>query len=217
MTLDEIQAAVRVWALERPEATPTLIQSIVNKVYISMATPFRFHEVEQEYLLTTVAGTRDYALASEDLYALREAFNRYYGNSLDVVDISQLDRSLDYETIEGRPGKIARYGTGVRFDIAPDFSETDSIILRGVVLPPKLVTGTDEPVYPEDWHWIIELQSASVVCFMLGMEERGQLLQNIAMGQLAGRQEAHTIEAFTKQMQLIAGYRDRSSSKPTIR
>ena len=218
MTLEEIRANVRQWLQNRPDAEPAFIDGIINKVYISLATPFRFHEVESEYLLTTVAGQRDYAVSTSDLYALRTAYDRYYGRSLDVVDIDVLDRQMDYETIEGAPTMIARYGSIVRFDTAPDFSESDSILLRGIVLPAPLTSGDQSPVYPDDWHWIIELQTASVCAFMYGMEERGQLLQNIAMGQLAGRQEPHTIEAFTKQMRLIAGYRQKVSSKgPEIR
>lgn len=205
MELSVMREAVRVWLRNRPEATNTLIDSIINKVYLSMAMPFRFHETESEYLLDTVAGTREYALDSSTMYALHTAYDRQYGQELEVVDINQLDRIIDTEDYEGSPRKIARYGSGVKFDIAPDYTLTDGIILRGLSLPTELVDDADEPVYPKDWHWIIELQAASVLAFMFDMDERGQLLQNIALGQLTGRQESHTLEAFTKQMQILTG------------
>ena len=48
MTKAEIRDAVRRWVMERPEATNELIDSVIHKVYISMATPFRFHELETD-------------------------------------------------------------------------------------------------------------------------------------------------------------------------
>jgi hypothetical protein len=221
MTRLEIQNAVKKWILKNPDITDAEIQAVINKVYLSIAIPFRFHEIETIAYLNVVSGTKTYALTTATLYALHAAYDREYGKELEVVDPWDTDVRADDEGItEGAPEKISRYGGNVYLYPTPDYTLTQGVKLYGVALPIALASDGASPVYPEDWHFFIELQSAATCSFMLGNDERGQLLQNLALGQLAGRQESHTIEAFIKAMRVTAprmGGRTPSNFDVTIR
>ena len=216
MTKAEIRDAVRRWVMERPEATNELIDSVIHKVYISMATPFRFHELETSKVIDIVDGTGIYPLTTAEMYAVERVWNGYDGRWLDAGTIRDYQPRLDYDHT-GSPATFVRHGQSLYVWPTPNFDAVGGLTVYGLSLPAPLVSDTDEPVYPEDWHWVIEMGVASIVSFMLNMDERGQLLQNISMGQMAGRQEAHTIEKFFRSLGVEVGRRRHTRGDVEIR
>lgn len=208
-TRGEIVSNMNQWCLNRPGITTEIRRRILNQIYLSLAMPFRFHELETTHDLSIVSGTSSYEIDSDDMYAIHYARDLENGKRLEWMDWDEYTR-LDDHTLTGYPESVTRYGNNVYIYPTPDFTLNPGIRLYGLKLPDPMDDDNDVPVYPKDWHFILELSASAMCCFLFAMNERGMMLQNLALGQLSGRQEAHTLEAFFRHMRVTV-----EKSRPT--
>lgn len=201
-TLGNYKTNVKRWLFNRPDCTPDLVKQFVNDVMYNLAIPFRFHAFESTQDINVVSGTASYALGST-LYAVESVRDVYNKMLLNPMTPELYDEVYDVDASLASPENYMLYGSNITLWPTPDFTSTGGIRLRGIKLPTPLADDADEPEFPEDWHYTIELVAAADMAALFGMNERHMFLKNMALGQIDGKLEAHTIERRNNPVQFV--------------
>ena len=132
------------------EADATLLE-LVNFAYKQIATRYQFHATVEHDTINTAAGTRSYALDSDDVVLL-DVWNRTYQTKLrkiDMLNVSQFDDTNIASPQRGRPTHYYRSGANVILYPNPDAVYVLELVTR--ITPASIVAGTS-PAIPLSWH-----------------------------------------------------------------
>jgi len=137
----------------------------VNQAQFSIATSYRFFELEVSVTGSTTSSTRTYSLPSDlrVILSLRDTTN---SRKLTQADWRTFDK-LNQTT--GKPSRYTRFGSSIELDPTPD--DTYGLSLRYLKRVASMVNGTDEPVLPDEWIEAIILRACWIGALALQMLE----------------------------------------------
>jgi len=137
----------------------------VNQAQFSIATSYRFFELEVSVTGSTTSSTRTYSLPSDlrVILSLRDTTN---SRKLTQADWRTFDK-LNQTT--GKPSRYTRFGSSMELDPTPD--ATYSLSLRYLKRVASMVNGTDEPILPDEWIEAIILRACWIGALALQMLE----------------------------------------------
>src|SRR3972149_10900159 len=137
----------------------------VNQAQFSIATNYRFFELEVSVTGSTTSSTRTYSLPSDlrVILSLRDTTN---SRKLTQADWRTFDK-LNQTT--GKPSRYTRFGSSIELDPTPD--DTYGLSLRYLKRVASMVNGTDEPVLPDEWIEAIILRACWIGALALQMLE----------------------------------------------
>lgn len=194
MTFLEIQNNVKQWLGDRSDLDIALIKREINNEYKKLAIPFRFHQNEQTNTsLSTVSGQQSLDISSlGEVYSIPIVRDTTNDRKLKQKTIEWLERRSDPD-MEGEPEYYVLYGDSeLLFYPVPDGAY--SLRLRYQSLPANMTSDAESPIWPSDWHTIIEYGAAAKAAFMYNMDERGRFLKNQYVSELGTRVEPGTLD-----------------------
>jgi hypothetical protein len=189
-TRDAIRDNVKSWLRNRSDVSNATIEEEIYRTCLSLSMGFDFPALQYTQSISTVIGTGTYALDSA-MQAVRLVRDEYNDQIIPQRTIEDYEAITD-KTEQGTPDGWTRWGNNLLFYPVPDFADT--ITVRGVRLHPTFADGSTEPSFPEDWHLIVELLTASRLAFRLGMSELAMEIKNEALAEISTRQEIRTYE-----------------------
>jgi hypothetical protein len=147
-TFATMQANIGNNVMDTSSGTASIIGTYINRRYYQILRQINWSYINEDYTVTTVAGTADYALASDfgkELYC-RDNTN---GHNISKVDLEGLSRQ--YATDLNTQGTVYRYAIFnsddgskyIRFHYTPN-----SIIVVDLpyIIKPTALSGTTSPV-----------------------------------------------------------------------
>jgi hypothetical protein len=187
----------------RGDVTTAQIKTRINRVYRRLAKSFSFHELEEtDESLTTVDGTASCTVPAGvwgiQSIKIDDTDNETNLVPRDMVWYERQDTRLTKTT--GRPRYYILWKNLIYLWITPD--DAYSLRVRHKIYPTALSGDSDVPVYPEEWHEYIVLQTAAEFALLKNMSERYKELKNEALGIISTIQEDDTIESRSRTGQV---------------
>ena len=144
----------------------------VNQAQFSIATNYRFFELEVSVTGSTTSSTRTYSLPSDlrVILSLRDTTN---SRKLTQADWRTFDKTSQ---VTGQPSRYTRFGSSVELDPTPD--ATYSLSLRYLKRVASMTNDTDEPVLPDEWIEAIILRACWIGALALQMNETSEAFKN---------------------------------------
>ena len=144
----------------------------VNQAQFSIATSYRFFELEVSVTGSTTSSTRTYSLPSDlrVILSLRDTTN---SRKLTQADWRTFDKTSQ---VTGQPSRYTRFGSSIELDPTPD--ATYSLSLRYLKRVASMTNDTDEPVLPDEWIEAIILRACWIGALALQMNETSEAFKN---------------------------------------
>ena len=144
----------------------------VNQAQFSIATNYRFFELEVSVTGSTTSSTRTYSLPSDlrVILSLRDTTN---SRKLTQADWRTFDKTSQ---VTGQPSRYTRFGSSIELDPTPD--ATYSLSLRYLKRVASMTNDTDEPVLPDEWIEAIILRACWIGALALQMNETSEAFKN---------------------------------------
>jgi hypothetical protein len=148
------------------------VKQWVNQAQFSIATSYRFYELEVSVTGSTTSSTRSYSLPSDlrVILSLRDTTN---SRKLMPADWRTFDK-LSQTT--GKPSRYTRFGLTMELDPTPD--AVYNLTLRYLKRVASMVNDTDEPVLPNEWIEAIILRACWIGAAALQMEVQATEFKN---------------------------------------
>src|SRR3990167_2717073 len=144
----------------------------VNQAQFSIATSYRFFELEVSVTGSTTSSTRTYSLPSDlrVILSIRDTTNSRKLNKSDWRTFDKVSQTT------GQPSRYDRFGSSIELDPTPD--DTYGLSLRYLKRVASMTNDTDEPILPDEWIEAIILRACWIGALALQMNETSEAFKN---------------------------------------